>query len=266
MLKHSLRIADLIEIAKQTLVEVAAQELKAKGEEVSLSRINVMTGIHRAEVARIYNTGKIRGLRENVISKVISTWQHDRRFASANGNPKVLKLEGMDSAFIKLIQSVSIDLNPYTVLFELERTETVKRTAKGLKLRKRIYLTKDREEGFRFLSEDTQDLMSAVEENLDNLHELPNLHIKTEFDNIPESALPKIRRWLLHKGSAFHKNVSTYLSRFDRDSAAKKETGRATRVAIGSFSIASPVTDRGSPANLSKPKLINSNKTEEGND
>lgn len=166
-------------------------------------------------------------------------------FARDKKKPFVLKLDGMESPFIQLIQSISTELNPYTVLFELERVGVVKRTSHGIKLLKSVYLTKDKIEGYQFLSEDTDDLIQAVQENLEDQNNNPNLHLKTEYDNIPSTCIPQIKNWLLKEGSLFHKKARNFLSSFDSDAAKtslknNKSVDKAFRVAVGTFSVTTP--------------------------
>ena len=241
-IKHSLRIQEIVEVCKKALVEVAVEEIERAGDQVSVSRINVMTGIHRAQVDQILK-GEASGKANHVVSRVIERWQSDKRFSTASGAPSVLPLDGMSSPFVKLIQSVSTDLNPYTVLFELERTGFVTRTKTGVKLQKRIYLTRDKMEGYRFLAEDSEDLLLAVQENLEEELTEPNLHVKTEYNNIPRRHLSKVREWMLREGSAFHRKVRTFLSKLDADDT-NGEGGERYRVALGSFSITTRIGDK----------------------
>ena len=77
----------------------------------------------------------------------------------------------------------------------------------------------------------------AVEENVIEESEVPNHHIKTEYDNIPEHHRETIRKWFFKSGSAFHQQARRFLSQFDRDATSKKVSGTGTiRVAVGSFS------------------------------
>ncbi len=236
-LLHGLRLQALIESLKSVLIETAVSELALKGEEISVSRISVMTGIHRAEVSRLYRfkEGKVRQI--SVVNRVIDTWQQDKRFTTKSGDTRVLRLEGMNSPFIKLVQSVSTALNPYTVLFELERNGIVQRTKNGIRLCRKVYLTKDLEEGYQMLGADVADLILAVEENLSSTTEIPNFHLTTEYDSIPLPHTKKIKAWLLREGSIFHKKLRKYLAQFDSEISIGDATpSRRARVAFGSFS------------------------------
>lgn len=136
--------------------------MHAAGRAISVSRLSVMTGLHRPDVIRLYKTKNIYNSRADVITRIIGQWQSDKRFTTTRGKPRALLFEGKDSEFAKLVCAVSADLNPYTALFELERMGTVERTSKGLILQHRMYLPRGSAvEGFELLSRDAEDLISA---------------------------------------------------------------------------------------------------------
>lgn len=235
---RSIKIQDFVEVAKKAFVEAAAAEVARQDKEASVSRLSVMTGVHRREVMRIWSEDSRPKTKTDLVVRVMGTWQADRHF-SARGKPRVLSLEGKDAEFKALVRSVSQDLNPYTVLFELERAGAVERVKNGVRLRAGAFRPsgglKDKLE---LLARDTRDLIQAIEENVFDEPEIPNLHIKTEYDNIPRQFVPKIREWLLRRGAEFHEEARRFLAQFDADLNDKLQ-GKAggVRAAIGSFSV-----------------------------
>lgn len=237
-LRHSIKLDELVEVSKRGLVEIAKRDIEAQGDSASGSRISVLTGVHRKDVSRLDNNQHEVLESRNVSARVVGQWQQDKRFCSKAGKPRVLSAQGKASEFVKLVQSVSVDLNPYTVLYELLRVGAIERTAQGIKLRTRVYLPKgDLPQGFKLLSADLSDMLRAVEENLLDPPVVPNHHIKTEYDNIPQQHAEKIRNWFYHEGSTFHQKARKFLASFDRDFSKQvaKNDGRL-RVALGSFS------------------------------
>lgn len=225
---------------KGVYVEVAREQLQKQGAAASASRISVMTGVHRKDVSRLLEAAPVAKASKNLAARIIGAWRNSKRFCNASGKPRVLSAEGKESEFVSLVQSVSVDLNPYTVLFELERIGAVQRVRSGVRLVSRLYNPRgDSAAGIGLLGSDISDLMAAVEENIERTepNAVPNLHIKTEYDNIPETAAAEIRSWCLREGSAFHQRVRNFLSQFDRDISSKKlKDGPSIRVAVGAFS------------------------------
>jgi len=238
-LRHSMKVQDMLECAKACFLQIAEEEMIARSETVSISRLSVATGVHRRDVARLQGEEITERKPNNLVSKVIGQWQEDIRFNTKDGKPRTLTVEGEDSEFSELVRSVSQDMNPYTVLYELERTEAVVRNSDTVVLTADVFVPKgDAEENLKILVRDTEGLMSAVEENVSSQPEIPNLHIRTEYDNVSPAHAVEIRRWLLEEGSKFHARARKYISNFDRDISPEqlKDTGEALRVSISSFS------------------------------
>ena len=126
------------------------------------------------------------------------------------------------------------------MLFELERLGLVEKTARGARLIRNITsVAKDPLRTYELLSEDTDTLFGAVEENLHQDDHVSNLHLRTDFDNIYLSDIIPIRRWLIAEGKAFHKRVREYLSKFDKDLHEDKDEDRPAggKVVLTSYSL-----------------------------
>ena len=236
-LRHSIKFQDIVENCKVVYIQVAESELRRRGSAVSSSRISVMTGLHRPDINRLGRDKEPPKQRLDIVSRVILQWQNDQRFITKDKTPKTLKAEGDPSDFSQLVRAVQKDLNPYTVLHELERLSVVERTGLGVRLIKRMHATKDIREGLTWLANDTQDLMSAVEENLSGNLSIPNYHLKTEFNNIAVEAVPIVREWALRVGSALHEEARTFLAQYDCDLNPKfSQKQGGVRVLIAGFS------------------------------
>ena len=237
-LKRSLKIQDLLEAAKVAFLDLSEEEMRAQGAEVSMSRLSIMTGIHRRDVMRLWRDEKPPKQEGSQLKRVIWKWQQDERFQNKAGRPRLLQVEGKQSEFVDLVQSVSQDLNPYTILFELERIGAITRVDDKIKLEGTVYIPKgDVLEGFALLSADAADLIMGVEENVFEKPEIKNLHIKTEYDNVTIDSVERIKEWFLDQGEAFHKAARDFLAQFDKDinPQLKAKLGGA-RVALGTFS------------------------------
>lgn len=235
-LQYSFKMKDFSECLKRAFVHAACAEIVRAGKAISVSRVHVMSGVNRIDVARILE-GKERSPKtQDIVSKVVGQWRNDRNYLTASGMPRVLTAEGMESEFVTLVRSVSSDLNPYTVLFELERVGMAERTRNGVKLTGSVYIPTDLHEAFELMADDVDDLMRTVEGNVSLPSDDRALHIKTEYDNIPLEKVPLIQRWVRRQGSLFHRKIRDFLSSFDRDitPARGHSPGRA-RIAVGSF-------------------------------
>ncbi|WKZ56386.1 MAG: DUF6502 family protein [Bdellovibrionota bacterium] len=237
--RHSFHIQDLIEAAKAAFLDVAEEELSQSTDKVSVCKLATFTGLHRRDVDRIFKREEIRESGQGLISRVIGQWQQSRRFCGKSGKPRVLRIDQAKDEFKALVESVTTEVTPGTILFELERIGAVEHTRDGLKLASRVYLPHgDIKEGFRIAQSDIDDLLHCIEGNLlgDN-ERSKNLHLRTYYDRIPVAHTEEIRQWITREGSALHQKARNFISRFDLDlNPRRHDTGAVTRITLGTFS------------------------------
>lgn len=242
-LARGVRVQELEALLKGVLVAEARTAIEAARSEVSVSKISVITGINRTEVARLVSGDGPSKEKHDVLNRVIGLWSHGREYGSANGTPRPLSFQGLGSEFATLVSAVSKEVSPYPVLFELERIGAIRYDGDRAILQVVEYTPHgDVEHGVQVLSDDIEDLATAVEQNLTSCQEIPSVHLRTSYDNIDPAELPHIRRWLLEKGAAFHRDVRGYLSLFDRDINPSLPRGdERARVAVSLFSLGAKV-------------------------
>lgn len=217
-IRNGLKVQDIFEALKTVSISVAEDELRKAGESHSKSKIAVITGLQRRDITRLMEPDNDQVKATNIIIRLIGQWGSDKRF-SKGGKALELTFEGVQSEFFALVQSISKDLNPYTLLFELERLSVVERRGEKLHLKVRAFEARESaEQGLMLWSQDVTDLIDGVEENIFNKDErVPNLHIATRYDNIVLDQVATLRRWVLQKGADFHAQVRAHLSQFDKD-------------------------------------------------
>lgn len=244
-IRRSYSIQDFIALTKRVFLDLAEEEIRKKSDKVNVSRLSVLTGLHRKEVARIYvDEMKPPEKPVSVLGRVIGLWQTNTRFTTKKGEPRILTFKGENSEFSELVRSISQNINPGTVLFELERMGAVVKSSLGLKLQRDVVsYAGDPRRGFELLARDMDGLMRAAECNLLEKYEIPHLHLHTEYDKISEKDVPKIKRWFVHEGKLFHKKARKFLSQFDSDINPSKtvvsqvQEEPTTRVVLGTFSM-----------------------------
>lgn len=240
---RSVRLPDVLEALKRVFLEVAEVELRVSGQSVNVSRLSVMTGVHRRDVTRLFKEQAPPKRSTDVIVRIIGQWANGAEFCEAPGKPRVLAVNGSQNDFSELVSAVSTDLNPGTILYELERVGVVQKTKRGVRLRSRVMVDRADAEGVdapgaQMLGRDLEHLAFAVEENIIEERSIPNLHLTTEFDRIPLSMAPAVRRWLLDEGSKFHERVRAYLSLRDLDmrGVPPREGEQTIKVVMSTFS------------------------------
>ncbi|MCB0344947.1 MAG: hypothetical protein KDD66_07510 [Bdellovibrionales bacterium] len=245
-IRGSNTIQDFVDLLKLVFIQVAVEEMEHTGSKINVSRISVMTGVHRTDVTKVYKQQE-EPSREvpDVVSRVIGKWQSDSSFTTTEGKPRIISFGDDNSEFVSLVRSVSKSVSPGSVLFELERCNSVRRSSKGLALVRTTHkVTTDVLRATEIMSKDAESLMSAIHENIESAAEVsPNLHIRTEYDNVFLKDIPKIREWLRVEGKKFHKKARDYLSKFDKDINERQEAAGATVVLTAFSMITEPAAE-----------------------
>lgn len=241
-LQHSIPIQSLLEEAKTLMVELAQKELEKSGAKVSDSRLAAATGIHRRDISRLNHGKTKKSVQNSLLTKVAGIWREHKRFKNTDGEPRPLQCEGRDSEFCDMVGLVSRDLNPYSVLLELERLGSVRREDGFAHLTGFSFTpSADRKRGYELLASDIESLFTAVGANVDSPAATKNLHISTEYDNISLEDLPKIKAWILSEGSKFHKHLQRRIAKYDLDvnphARYKKKGGGRLKVTTFSLSV-----------------------------
>ncbi len=252
-LRHSKPLQEFVDILKTVYVEVALEELRKETKKINVSRLCVVTGVHRHDMNRIFKERRPPIRRAvGLLARVMNVWESDKRFCNKSGQPRVLSLEGEDSEFRELVLSVSKTLNPGTVLYGLIRAGSIEKTAQGVKpIKTPISLMQDPARVYELLARDVESLIDAAEYNVQYNPEPRNLHIHTEYNNIFEKDIPKIREWLLREGRKFHARARKFLSKADQDlNLERASSGEPAgyRVVLGAFSMTQGPRVEGSEA------------------
>lgn len=240
-LRHGIRFQETAQMLKLCFIEEAERTLTRSNQKINKSRLSAVTGLQRKDLQKLPELP----LKTDLITKVVGHWSLSKSYTLQNGKPKKLSFEGLDSEFSRLVQAVSTDLHPGTVMFELERMGLVeKKNGNVLLVSRVIDLGNAPIETFTLVSKNSDDLIRAVEQNIfdediRSQKKLPNLHAATEFTRIDLSKVDSIRKWLLVEGSRFQKKVREYLAGFDLDiTPSKKSKGeKGARVCLGTFGI-----------------------------
>lgn len=222
LLARGIAFDSFVEVAKRAFIEVAEKDFGIPGKRQTDSRISVLTGLTRKEVARVRDEAEplsmVADQRLNRAARVVSGWVRD--FApvkkKASAAPMTLALDGAERSFAELVRRYSGDMPVQSVLDELLRAGTVTRGSDGtVQLVNRTYLAAKDEVGKVFLlGSDARDLIATITHNLDAGSSPAYFQRKTSYNNLPAHSLNEVRDVLRDEGQVF-------LERFDRMLAAK---------------------------------------------
>lgn len=163
----------LYRLVKRIYVDVAEQDYRLGDEPPTDSRISMLTGVHRRDVRefRRGSGGETAETRQKVttIATVLGHWLASAETTDANGQPLPLPRSAKEGpSFDAMVEAVSRDVRPRTVLDELLRQNLVEMDAADrVCLRSDAFLgPADLEQKIFFFSENVGDHIAAAVDNL----------------------------------------------------------------------------------------------------
>jgi hypothetical protein len=240
LLRHGVAHASLVEWLKQLYVQTAAAEFAVEGRKQSISRIALVTGIHRKEVKRVLEqspTTEAPPHRHNRAARIIHGWRNDSDFTDATGEPLELAFNGTEHDFNALVKRYSGDIPARAVLDELVRTGIVEHSRNGtLRLLKPGYIPCQSDDDMLQLAGDSvRDLLETIDHNLQSAGKGSRLQLSVVYDNLPEEAVQAFRKLSRERAMALLEEMDAFLSRHDRDSNPHAKGSGTFRAGLGVY-------------------------------
>jgi hypothetical protein len=138
LLRNGVSIAEFIELIKTAFVEVSANDFEVPGKKMSQSRVAIVTGLTRKEVARVIKEEHRRlygyeGSPQGRAARVLLGWHMDDDFIGPYGTPNDLHFDSKEELnFSDLVRRHSGDMPARAMLDELLRIGAVEETKDGL--------------------------------------------------------------------------------------------------------------------------------------
>jgi hypothetical protein len=242
LLHHSVPFETFADLARWVYVDVAEKDFALEKKKQTASRISVITGLNRKEVARLQamdvadNTGAIESF--NRAEKVVTAWRREYPKADSVSRAAPLPLEG-ERSFASLVKRYSGDMPVRAVLDELLRVGVARKLENGdIDLISDSTVVPDSENKNALLAgfgEDTADFISTISNNIQTTDGPKFLQLRAWSDNIPVEAMTVSRELASKYGQVALENFANQLAPFDRDTTPNTEgTGRA-RVVLGVY-------------------------------
>jgi hypothetical protein len=173
---QGVQFGQLEELLKRAMVEAALRATAGDGRRASVpvSRLSVVTGIHRKEVKRLSGDTGLDAVRAEPTpaAELFTRWVTDAAWCDAGGRPRVLArrppADGGPS-FEQLARTVTTDVHPRSMLDELLRLDlvTVDAQADTVALRSEAFVPSRRlEDMLAFLGANVGDHLSAAAANV----------------------------------------------------------------------------------------------------
>jgi hypothetical protein len=221
------------DLAKEAYVDVSRDHFSGPGRKATASRIAILTGLTRRDVARLLkeeNAGEQASPRTrfNRAARVLGAWSEDPKYLDGRGAPASLPFESEDGvSFMDLVRDHGADVTPRAVLEELLRVGSVKQLKNGrYRALQRFYVPESDDEKLAILGTDVADLISTIDHNLDPETGSPYFQRKVSYDNLPEDYLPKLRKLVEREAQRLLERLDRDMSKHDRDVKPSKKGER----------------------------------------
>ena len=238
--RSGMSFRQLAHLLKLEVLEVSEEELLRSGKKISASKLSAASGLNRNDIRALKEAPEEASpLSSSLVARILNRWEQDRRFLDKRKRPRVLSMHGSGNELEHIVSSVSYQIAPAAVLYELLSTGHATKTRYGLKLQNTAALSsKDQEAGLDLLARNIETLSAATFENL-RAGEMKNLNLRTTYNNIYRGDLVRIRLWLLEEGKRFHKKMRTMLSKSDADISPRSSgvSESESTVVVGTFSL-----------------------------
>ena len=242
LIQYGIPFPAAAQVIKQLYVDVAERDFPLPFKRQTDSRLAVVTGVHRKEVAQLRGRGDdepaVR-LEDTPVTHVIGRWMAGPPYATADGVALPLLYESVDErvpTFVKLVHSLGIDAPPRTVADEMLRLGALDLQPGGaVALRAQVYIpSSDLDGKLALLGSDPAELFDTIAANIER-PEAPRLQRKVVYDNVGSEALEEIRQRSAELGEEFLRRANALLASYDRDRVPEAPGGRRSRVVLGIY-------------------------------
>jgi len=210
-------VHELNQLLRECAVRTAVGRISKETGRDSKSRIAIVTGLPRSEVARILkakDASPSKRMGEHPARKVLAAWFDDPRFLSTNGDPAVLPIFGKRRSLEQLVGLYSGGIPVRAMLDELTQLDAVERLPdQRVKARSRIpILTGLSATAIAAIGERTRDLLETLTGNLRRTSK-PFFEGTALLEEADVESVSLIRREIADQGSSFINSANSLFSR-----------------------------------------------------
>lgn len=233
----------LDQMVRELFVEVAEKDFALPHKRPTDSRIALITGINRKEIARLRRLRVSEEpqveVEDTALTRIIGRWIGGPPFSDTRGRPKSLPYESTNArkaTFSRLVRDRGIDVPVRSILDELIRTGVVEMDDDGNVnlIQEANVPSGDLEGKLTLLASDPGEVFSTIVHNVEE-PETPWLQRKIVYDNIGSDALDELRESARAQGEEFVRRANVLLSAQDRDRNPDAPGGERSRVVLGVY-------------------------------
>lgn len=218
MFDAGVTVHEFSQLVRERAVRSAATRVSREIGRDSKSRVAIITGLPRSEVARILKSDDLpsgKRLGQHPARRVLAAWFDDPRFLAPSGDPAVLPIFGKRRSFEQLVATHSGGIPVRAMLDELTQLDAIERLAhQRIKAKSRIpILTGPSSSAIEGIGERTRDLLETLTYNL--RHRTKPLFEGTVLVEETDYELVSIlRRDIAEQGTNFINSANSLLGRY----------------------------------------------------
>ena len=226
MFDTGITVQEFSHLVRDRAVRSAAARIAQENGRKSNSRVSIVTGLARAEIARILEENEpsfsSRG-QQHPVRRVLAAWHDNHRFLAANGDPAVLPIFGRRKSFERLVAAHSGGIPVRAMLDQLMQISAVEVLSdQRVKVKSRVPIFKGMTiSAIANIGERTRDLLGTLKNNL-RTAATPLFEGTAIIGDADIGAIPLVRRQIAEQGSAF---IDGAASLFSRSRSKRKRPG-----------------------------------------
>jgi hypothetical protein len=217
MFDAGITVREFSQLSRESAVRNAARRVTKEIGRDSKSRVAIITGLPRSEVARILGSDDIsprKRLGQHPVRKVLAAWFDNPRFLEVTGDPAILPIFGKRRSFEQLVTRHSGGIPVRAMLDELTRIEAVERLSdQRVKAISRVpILSGLTSNAIAAIGERAEDLLETLTSNLKRTSK-PLFEGTALLEEIDLDTASLIRREIAEQGASFISSANSLLSR-----------------------------------------------------
>ncbi len=234
-LKRGFSYKEFDELSRRVFVEVADKDFIKDGKKQTDSRISVMTGLTRHQIAQFRKEADLispESAKSNRYTRVLTAWLSKTGYQDETGKALPLPFEGPAPSFLDLVRQFGGDVPPKPILDELrDRGNVTIDDNNFIHLKKDGYVPEGDEDAMlEILGYDTGHLLGTILKNINATSSAEKrLHKKVAYTNIPDASAEAFQRYASKKTQAFLLDLNEFLesceNKHPESNKNHKETG-----------------------------------------
>lgn len=242
LLKSGISWKDFSDLGKEKFVTIATESFGIRGRPTNLSRVAILSGLDRREVARLRRKAmQPRATRQGYMSKptqLLHAWYHDPRYLDPSGKPRDLEIEEADGSFTELVRRYAPGIPVVAMIKELRAAGAIAEVpGKRLRALKRSYVPRELNENLvRLWGSVLQDVGTTLEHNLfRDEADPPRFDRRAISLRVDPRSVPQFRELLEREAQAFLERIDEWITAHELDSSVNEGVG--IRLGVGVYHI-----------------------------